>query len=149
MLVQGSDVVLCRATRGRCHKEKPVYQAIYTRNTDFDEVLISPTMLTDHLATNILKAMEKVTFCHSNCRKKKLVVNCENTICVGPSRDTWWVMSTVCHVTFSSVCLLHTPTMFNVLLFHCVYYKTVFLCLFVGSHLHQFCMYSADVLGVI
>lgn len=46
--------------RGRCHKEKPVYQAIYTRNIDFDEVLISPTMLTDHLATNILKAMEKV-----------------------------------------------------------------------------------------
>lgn len=42
-------------------KKEPVYQAIWTNNTDYDEVIISPVMLEDHLPNNVLKALKKVS----------------------------------------------------------------------------------------
>ena len=45
-----------------CGSPKPVYQAIWAENTDFDEVLISPTMVNDHMPDNVLDALEKVSF---------------------------------------------------------------------------------------
>ncbi|XP_013101270.1 diacylglycerol lipase-alpha isoform X4 [Stomoxys calcitrans] len=39
---------------------EPVYQAIWAESTDFDEVLISPVMLQDHMPDKILAALKKV-----------------------------------------------------------------------------------------
>lgn len=39
---------------------KPVYQAVWRDNEDFDEVLISPCMIQDHMPDQVLKALEKV-----------------------------------------------------------------------------------------
>ncbi|KAK6645186.1 hypothetical protein RUM43_001462 [Polyplax serrata] len=41
-------------------KRKPVYQALWANNTDFDEVLISPVMIQDHMPENVLAALHKV-----------------------------------------------------------------------------------------
>ena len=38
----------------------PVYQAIWADNIDFDEVLISPVMLQDHMPDKVLSALKKV-----------------------------------------------------------------------------------------
>jgi len=37
-----------------------VYQAIWADNSDFQEVLVSPTMVEDHMPDNVLEALEKV-----------------------------------------------------------------------------------------
>ncbi|XP_023315106.1 sn1-specific diacylglycerol lipase alpha isoform X2 [Trichogramma pretiosum] len=41
-------------------KREPVYQALWARPADFDEVLISPVMIQDHMPDNMLKALNKV-----------------------------------------------------------------------------------------
>ncbi|XP_035779280.1 diacylglycerol lipase-alpha-like isoform X2 [Anopheles albimanus] len=41
-------------------KREPVYQAIWADNADFDEVLISPVMIQDHMPDKVLAALEKV-----------------------------------------------------------------------------------------
>jgi sn1-specific diacylglycerol lipase len=43
------------------NKHEPVYQAVWANNTDFDEVLISPVMIQDHMPDNVLNALNKVT----------------------------------------------------------------------------------------
>nr|CAD7258186.1 unnamed protein product [Timema shepardi]CAD7568828.1 unnamed protein product [Timema californicum] len=40
-------------------KHEPVYQAVWANNTDFDEVLISPVMIQDHMPDNVLQALNK------------------------------------------------------------------------------------------
>ncbi|CAG9829666.1 unnamed protein product [Diabrotica balteata] len=42
------------------NKKDPVYQALWARNTDFDEVLISPVMIQDHMPDKVLEALNKV-----------------------------------------------------------------------------------------
>lgn len=39
---------------------EPVYQALWAQNTDFDEVLISPVMIQDHMPDKVLDALNKV-----------------------------------------------------------------------------------------
>jgi sn1-specific diacylglycerol lipase len=46
------------------NKHEPVYQAVWANNTDFDEVLISPVMIQDHMPDNVLNALNKVTAEH-------------------------------------------------------------------------------------
>ncbi|XP_049824553.1 diacylglycerol lipase-alpha isoform X3 [Aethina tumida] len=41
-------------------KSDPVYQALWAANTDFDEVLISPVMIQDHMPDTLLDALNKV-----------------------------------------------------------------------------------------
>ncbi|XP_066255734.1 diacylglycerol lipase-alpha isoform X3 [Euwallacea similis] len=41
-------------------KKEPVYQALWAGNTDFDEVLISPVMIQDHMPDKVLEALNKV-----------------------------------------------------------------------------------------
>lgn len=38
----------------------PVYQAVWRDNKEFDEVLVSPCMIQDHMPDKVLKALEKV-----------------------------------------------------------------------------------------
>ncbi|KAF2901647.1 hypothetical protein ILUMI_04542, partial [Ignelater luminosus] len=45
---------------------EPVYQAIWAENTDFDEVLISPVMIQDHMPDKLLTALNKVEDCKTN-----------------------------------------------------------------------------------
>ncbi|KAL1488240.1 hypothetical protein ABEB36_015195 [Hypothenemus hampei] len=40
--------------------KEPVYQALWAANTDFDEVLISPVMIQDHMPDKVLEALNKV-----------------------------------------------------------------------------------------
>ncbi|XP_076642816.1 inactivation no afterpotential E isoform X4 [Halictus rubicundus] len=44
-------------------KREPVYQALWAGPCDFDEVLISPVMIQDHMPDNMLKALNKVSAC--------------------------------------------------------------------------------------
>lgn len=37
-----------------------MYQALWAENTDFDEVLISPVMIQDHMPDKVLAALNKV-----------------------------------------------------------------------------------------
>ncbi|XP_045581841.1 diacylglycerol lipase-alpha isoform X2 [Procambarus clarkii] len=41
-------------------RPQPVYQAVWRDNEDFDEVLISPCMIQDHMPDKVLKSLEKV-----------------------------------------------------------------------------------------
>ncbi|CAG5121550.1 unnamed protein product, partial [Candidula unifasciata] len=49
-----------KRTKGFCSSSKPIYQAVWASNGDFDEVLVSPTMVNDHMPDNVLEALEKV-----------------------------------------------------------------------------------------
>ncbi|XP_037087617.1 diacylglycerol lipase-alpha-like, partial [Pollicipes pollicipes] len=52
------------AARGkRVNRSEPVYQAIWVENDSFDEVLISPVMIQDHMPDKVLQALEKVLSC--------------------------------------------------------------------------------------
>ncbi|KMQ98235.1 sn1-specific diacylglycerol lipase alpha isoform x1 [Lasius niger] len=42
-------------------KREPVYQALWADPCDFDEVLISPVMIQDHMPDNMLHALNKVS----------------------------------------------------------------------------------------
>jgi len=52
--------LLCIFCRNVLKNREPVYQAIWADSTDFDEVLISPVMLQDHMPDKILAALKKV-----------------------------------------------------------------------------------------
>jgi endonuclease III-like uncharacterized protein len=47
-------------SRQALSKREPVYQALWAQNTDFDEVLISPVMIQDHMPDKVLDALNKV-----------------------------------------------------------------------------------------
>lgn len=47
-------------SRQALSKREPVYQALWAENTDFDEVLISPVMVQDHMPDKVLEALNKV-----------------------------------------------------------------------------------------
>lgn len=53
------------------HKHEPVYQALWAGPCDFDEVLISPVMIQDHMPDNMLKALNKVSEADSIIRQIK------------------------------------------------------------------------------
>nr|XP_022907133.1 sn1-specific diacylglycerol lipase alpha isoform X1 [Onthophagus taurus] len=46
--------------RQKLSKKEPVYQALWAQNTDFDEVLISPVMIQDHMPDKVVDALNKV-----------------------------------------------------------------------------------------
>ncbi|KAH8240404.1 hypothetical protein KR038_006316 [Drosophila bunnanda] len=50
----------CVFCRNVLKNREPVYQAIWADSTDFDEVLISPVMLQDHMPDKVLAALKKV-----------------------------------------------------------------------------------------
>ncbi|XP_021355357.1 sn1-specific diacylglycerol lipase alpha-like isoform X2 [Mizuhopecten yessoensis] len=43
-----------------CGSGEPVFQAVWAHNTSFDEVIVSPTMINDHMPDNVMDALEKV-----------------------------------------------------------------------------------------
>ncbi|XP_077289187.1 diacylglycerol lipase-alpha-like [Arctopsyche grandis] len=64
LLPPGRILHLVRHHPGHTHKmvkkREPVYQAVWAENTDFDEVLISPGMIQDHMPDKVLEALNKV-----------------------------------------------------------------------------------------
>lgn len=48
-------------SRQMLNKREPVYQALWAGPCDFDEVLISPVMIQDHMPDNMLRALNKVS----------------------------------------------------------------------------------------
>ena len=61
MLVKGVSTETVCVDRKLCSRVEPVYQAIYADNMDFNEVLISPTMVNDHMPDKVMEALEKVS----------------------------------------------------------------------------------------
>lgn len=56
---------------------EPVYQAIWVDNIDFDEVLISPAMIQDHMPDTVLAALNKVSnLFTSNVSYANLITEC-------------------------------------------------------------------------
>lgn len=51
-------------------KNEPVYQAIWAEPCDFDEVLISPVMIQDHMPDTMLKALNKVSLNNDKSKVK-------------------------------------------------------------------------------
>ncbi|XP_043192219.1 diacylglycerol lipase-alpha-like [Amphibalanus amphitrite] len=47
----------------KVRRGEPVYQAIWVENDSFDEVLISPVMIQDHMPDKVLQALQKVLSC--------------------------------------------------------------------------------------
>ncbi|KAL4232804.1 hypothetical protein ACF0H5_007490 [Mactra antiquata] len=64
MFPPGKIILVVRKHSGKdsscCGQNEPVYQAIWADNSDFQEVLVSPTMVNDHMPDNVLEALEKV-----------------------------------------------------------------------------------------
>jgi len=56
---------LCPPFRRIIGKGEPVFQAIWTENTDYGEVLISPGMIQDHMPDNVLRALNRVSYMNS------------------------------------------------------------------------------------
>jgi len=56
----------CCVSSSRCGSEEPTYEALWADKSDFNEVLISPTMINDHMPDNVLDALEKVGLHHSD-----------------------------------------------------------------------------------
>lgn len=51
--------------------KEPVYQALWAQNVDFDEVLISPVMIQDHMPDKVLDALNKVRDYHGVTHQRK------------------------------------------------------------------------------
>lgn len=55
-----------KAVNGEANKSgDPIYQAIWADTVDFDEVLISPVMVQDHMPDTVLRALNKVNVVHA------------------------------------------------------------------------------------
>ena len=61
-VVQMQSMSIYRCRRKLCGEGEPVYQAIWAQTTSFDEVLVSPTMINDHMPDKVMDALEKVRF---------------------------------------------------------------------------------------
>ncbi|XP_025989609.1 diacylglycerol lipase-alpha isoform X2 [Solenopsis invicta] len=55
------------------NKHEPVYQALWAGPCDFDEVLISPVMIQDHMPDNMLRALNKVVTTLGPAKPQRLV----------------------------------------------------------------------------
>jgi len=56
----------CVGSWRHCWHDERTYEALWADNKDFNEVVISPTMVNDHMPDNVLDALEKVSrFCSS------------------------------------------------------------------------------------
>jgi len=56
-------VAVVGACSSWCGAEEATYEAVWADKDDFNEVLISPTMINDHWPDNVLDALEKVRSC--------------------------------------------------------------------------------------
>ncbi|KAJ9591943.1 hypothetical protein L9F63_001545, partial [Diploptera punctata] len=61
------------------NKHEPVYQAVWANNTDFDEVLISPVMIQDHMPDNVLNALNKVITTIGPAKPQRILTSNNNS----------------------------------------------------------------------
>lgn len=69
-------------------KHEPVYQALWAGNTEFDEVLISPVMIQDHMPDKVLDALEKLLINTGPAKPQRLLMESECHQLLSPSADT-------------------------------------------------------------
>ncbi|XP_018373307.1 PREDICTED: sn1-specific diacylglycerol lipase alpha isoform X3 [Trachymyrmex cornetzi] len=92
------------------NKREPVYQALWAGPCDFDEVLISPVMIQDHMPDNMLRALNKVLACRDRgCA--------EAGAATGPGADTTATIAVIdtTETEFRGPPLDHHP---NIVTFH-------------------------------
>ncbi|XP_024890963.1 sn1-specific diacylglycerol lipase alpha isoform X2 [Temnothorax curvispinosus] len=61
------------------NKHDPVYQALWASPCDFDEVLISPVMIQDHMPDNMLRALNKVVTTLGPAKPQRLASSTEGS----------------------------------------------------------------------
>lgn len=66
-----SVLILALNCRQMLSKREPVYQALWAGPCDFDEVLISPVMIQDHMPDHMLRALNKVSQADAIVRQVK------------------------------------------------------------------------------
>ncbi|XP_034118913.2 diacylglycerol lipase-alpha isoform X5 [Drosophila sulfurigaster albostrigata] len=103
---------------------EPVYQAIWADSTDFDEVLISPVMLQDHMPDKVLAALKKVVSCRDRtvkaCTTRKRKDNTTITTTLTTTTNTTTSTTTTIRTT-STTTTQNTDTSYvRFLLFHCL-----------------------------
>lgn len=59
-------------------KNEPVYQALWADNKDFDQVLISPVMIQDHMPDKLLEALEKLLVNKGPAKPQRKMANPEH-----------------------------------------------------------------------
>ncbi|XP_076304469.1 inactivation no afterpotential E isoform X2 [Tachypleus tridentatus] len=69
-------------------KQNPVFQAIWADNTDFDEVLISPVMVQDHMPDKVMEALEKLLVNTGPPKPQRTLTELERRQLLTPSADT-------------------------------------------------------------
>ncbi|XP_023245102.1 sn1-specific diacylglycerol lipase alpha [Copidosoma floridanum] len=90
-------------------KHEPVYQALWADPGDFDEVLISPVMIQDHMPDNMLKALNKVLEHREICAELSATAPVATTIV--PTTTTTTTTTTT--VTLDVAALERTTTTTN------------------------------------
>uniref|UniRef100_A0A0A9W875 Diacylglycerol lipase-alpha n=1 Tax=Lygus hesperus TaxID=30085 RepID=A0A0A9W875_LYGHE len=65
-------------------RRDPVYQAVWANNTDFDEVLISPVMIQDHMPDKVLEALNKVITSLGPAKPQRTTNENNNSSLIGP-----------------------------------------------------------------
>ncbi|KFM77720.1 Sn1-specific diacylglycerol lipase alpha, partial [Stegodyphus mimosarum] len=69
-------------------KHDPVYQALWAENTDFDEVLISPVMVQDHMPDKVLDALEKLLVNTGPAKPQRQLSETERRQLLSPNAET-------------------------------------------------------------
>ncbi|XP_034235301.1 sn1-specific diacylglycerol lipase alpha isoform X2 [Thrips palmi] len=87
-------------------KREPVYQALWANNTDFDEVLISPVMIQDHMPDTVLNALKKVITSVGPAKPQRTV----STITTSPTSGIGTLLdSERCHLLTAGSTNLGSP----------------------------------------
>jgi len=73
-------VRVCVDSRWPCGSEEPVYTALKADKENFNQVLISPTMVNDHMPDKVLEALEKVRVCQ--CSILSIFSYTQNVFCL-------------------------------------------------------------------
>ncbi|KAG1699836.1 Sn1-specific diacylglycerol lipase alpha [Nymphon striatum] len=65
------------------HRSEPIYQALWADTKDFDQVLISPVMIQDHMPDKVLEALEKVLINTGPPKPRRQFSSSANNILMG------------------------------------------------------------------
>lgn len=102
-----------------CSQEEPTYSALWGDNKAFDEVIISPAMLNEHMPHMVMEGLNKVCFmrvhgfdgCGCFWNAGEMVFKSCPWF---PPLDNWiWWMTSICETSLSIKIQMHSQIFFN------------------------------------
>lgn len=104
-----------------CSQEEPTYSALWGDNKAFDEVIISPAMLNEHMPHMVMEGLNKVCFMcvhvdgFDGCGFFWNAGEMDFKSCFWfPTLDNWiWWMTSICEMSLSIKIQMHSPIFFN------------------------------------